>query len=165
MDIDVVRYEIPNELREEILKLGREFLSKSEAKLFLLTDDGGRLVAFEGMKDLLNETKAELLASIVSGTYSAFTEMGKVLKDEGDRPEVVSYEGKRKIVLIAQVDEKFLVCAVAPKEVALGRVRLYFKELKELLKRSLKKVKFVKPKMVKISERDLEKKLEDLFNL
>jgi len=160
MELDIVQYEIGEEAEKEIMSALRNFVARTDADLVLLSDDAGRIISFYGKN--LDETQAELLASIISGIFGAAFEMAKMVSRE-DLLDAIQYESKKQNVVVKAVGSRFLIGVLCPKRVALGTVRLFLKDLSEELNRVFSSVKPKPSKLVKLSPEAIEEKLNKIL--
>ncbi len=160
MELDVVQYEIDEEVERELVNALKNFVARTDADLVLLSDDAGRIISFYGKN--LDETQAEFLASIISGIFGVAFEMAKMVSRE-DLLEAIQYESKKQNVVVKAVGDRFLVGVFCPKSVALGTVRLFMKELSEDLNRIFSSVKPKPSKLLKLSPEVVEEKLNRIL--
>ncbi len=160
MELDIVQYEIDEEVERELIATLKNFIARTEADFVILSDDAGRIISFYG-KDL-DETQAEFLASIISGIFGAALEMAKMVSPE-DLLDAIQYESKKQNVVVKSVGNRFLIGVLCPKSVALGTVRLFLKELAEDLNRIFASVKPKPSKLLKLSPEAIEKKLNQIL--
>ncbi|HHJ64221.1 MAG TPA: roadblock/LC7 domain-containing protein [Aquifex aeolicus] len=160
MELDIVQYEIDEEVEQRLVGALKNFVVKTDADLVILSDDAGRIISFYG-KDL-NETQAEFLASIISGIFGAAFEMAKMVSKE-DLLDAIQYESKKQNVVVKAVGNRFLVGVLCPKSVALGTVRLFLKNLTEELNRIFAEVKPKPSRLLKLSPQAIEEKLNRIL--
>ncbi|RLJ70263.1 Roadblock/LC7 domain-containing protein [Hydrogenivirga caldilitoris] len=160
MELDIVQYEIDEEVERKLINALKNFVARTEADLVLLSDDAGRIISFYGKN--LDETQAEFLASIISGIFGAAFEMAKMVSKE-DLLDAIQYESKKQNVVVKAVGERFLVGVLCPKSVALGTVRLFLKELADELNRIFSSVKPKPSKLLKLSPEAIEDKLNKIL--
>ncbi len=160
MELDIVQYEIDEEVEKKVIDALKNFIARTDAELVLLSDDAGRIISFYGKN--LDETKAEFLASIISGIFGAAFEMAKMVSKE-DLLDAIQYESKKQNVVVKAVGTRFLVGVLCPKNVALGTVRLFLKELANELDRIFSSVKPKPSKMLKLSPEAVEEKLNQIL--
>lgn len=160
MELDIIQYEIDDELEKQIVNTLKNFVAKTDADLVILSDDAGRIISFYGKN--LDETQAEFLASIISGIFGAAFEMAKMVSEE-DLLDTIQYESKKQNVVVKAVGERFLVGILCPKSVALGTVRLFLKELAQDLNRIFSSVKPKPSKLLKLSPEAVEEKLNKIL--
>ncbi len=160
MELDIVQYEIDEETERKIIEVLKNFITRTEADLVILSDDAGRIISFYG-KDL-DETQAEFLASIISGIFGAAFEMAKMVS-QGDILDTIQYESKKQNVVVKAVGSRFLIGVLCPKNVALGTVRLFLKSLASDLDRIFSEVKPRPSKLLKLSPEDIEEKLNKIL--
>ncbi len=160
MELDVIQYEIDEETERQLVNALKNFVMRTDADLVILSDDAGRIISFYGKN--LDETKAEFLASIISGIFGAAFEMAKMVSHE-DLLDAIQYESKRQNVVVKAVGDRFLVGVLCPKSVALGTVRLFLKELAEELGRIFSTVKPKPSKLLKLSPEAIEEKLNKIL--
>ena len=162
MELDIVQYTIDDEVERRLVNALKNFISKTDADLVILSDDAGRIISFHGKH--LDETQAEFLASIISGIFGAAFEMAKMVSKE-DLLDAIQYESKKQNVVVKAVGSRFLVGVLCPKSVALGTVRLFLKELASELDNIFAKVKSKPSKMVKLSPEAIEDKLNKILGM
>jgi predicted regulator of Ras-like GTPase activity (Roadblock/LC7/MglB family) len=160
MELDVIQYEIDEEVERQLVGALKNFIARTDADLVLLSDDAGRIICFYGKN--LDETQAEFLASIISGIFGAAFEMAKMVSKE-DLLDAIQYESKKQNVVVKAVGERFLIGVLCPKSVALGTVRLFLKELAEELNRIFSTVKPKPSKLLKLSPEAIEDKLNKIL--
>ncbi len=160
MELDVIQYEIDEETERQLVNALKNFVMRTDADLVILSDDAGRIISFYGKN--LDETKAEFLASIISGIFGAAFEMAKMVSHE-DLLDAIQYESKKQNVVVKAVGDRFLVGVLCPKSVALGTVRLFLKELAEELGRIFSTVKPKPSKLLKLSPEAIEEKLNKIL--
>ncbi|NPA42192.1 MAG: roadblock/LC7 domain-containing protein [Aquificae bacterium] len=160
MELDVVQYEIDEEVERQLINTLKNFITKTDADLVILSDDAGRIISFYGKN--LDETQAEFLASIISGIFGAAFEMAKMVSQE-DLLDAIQYESKKQNVVVKAVGDRFLVGVLCPKSVALGTVRLFLKELTEELNRIFSSVKPKPSKLLRLSPEAIEDKLNKIL--
>ncbi len=160
MELDVIQYEIDEETERQLVNALKNFVMRTDADLVILSDDAGRIISFYGKN--LDETKAEFLASIISGIFGAAFEMAKMVSHE-DLLDAIQYESKKQNVVVKAVGDRFLVGVLCPKSVALGTVRLFLKELAEELGRIFSTVKPKPSKLLKLSPEAIEEKLNRIL--
>ncbi len=160
MELDIVQYEIDEEVEKKVIDALKNFIARTDAELVLLSDDAGRIISFYGKN--LDETKAEFLASIISGIFGAAFEMAKMVSKE-DLLDAIQYESKKQNVVVKAVGTRFLVGVLCPKNVALGTVRLFLKELASELDKIFSTVKPKPSKMLKLSPEAVEEKLNQIL--
>jgi len=160
MELDVIQYEIDEEVEKQLVGAMKNFITRTDADLVLLSDDAGRIISFYGKN--LDETQAEFLASIISGIFGAAFEMAKMVSKE-DLLDAIQYESKKQNVVVKAVGERFLIGVLCPKNVALGTVRLFLKELAEDLNKIFKTVKPKPSKLLKLSPEAIEDKLNKIL--
>ncbi|MDQ7081567.1 MAG: hypothetical protein Q9N34_00085 [Aquificota bacterium] len=93
MELDVIQYEIDEETEKQLINALKNFVVRTDADLVILSDDAGRIISFYGKS--LNETKAEFLASIISGIFGAAFEMAKMVSGD-DLLDAIQYESKKQ---------------------------------------------------------------------
>ena len=160
MELDIVQYEIDDDTERKIVNALKNFITKTNAELVILSDDAGRIISFYG-KDM-DETQAEFLASIISGIFGAAFEMAKMVSQE-DLLDAIQYESKKQNVVVKAVGSRFLVGVLCPKEVALGTVRLFLRELARELDSIFSQVKPKPSKLLKLSPEAIEEKLNKIL--
>ncbi len=160
MELDIVQYEIDEEVEQRLIGALKNFVIKTDADLVILSDDAGRIISFYGKN--LDETQAEFLASIISGIFGAAFEMAKMVSQE-DLLDAIQYESKKQNVVVKSVGGRFLVGVLCPKSVALGTVRLFLKDLTEELNRIFSEVKPKPSKLLKLSPQAIEDKLNRIL--
>jgi predicted regulator of Ras-like GTPase activity (Roadblock/LC7/MglB family) len=160
MELDIVQYEIDEEAEKKLVNALKNFVTRTDADLVILSDDAGRIISFYG-KDL-DETQAEFLASIISGIFGAAFEMAKMVSQE-DLLDAIQYESKKQNVVVKAVGDRFLVGVLCPKSVALGTVRLFLKELSEDLNKIFSSIKPKPSKLLKLSPEAIEDKLNKIL--
>jgi len=160
MELDIVQYEIDEEVEQRLIGALKNFVIKTDADLVILSDDAGRIISFYGKN--LNETQAEFLASIISGIFGAAFEMAKMVSQE-DLLDAIQYESRKQNVVVKSVGSRFLVGVLCPKSVALGTVRLFLKDLTEELNRIFSEVKPRPSKLTKLSPQAIEEKLNRIL--
>ena len=160
MELDVIQYEIDEEVEKQLVSAMKNFITRTDADLVLLSDDAGRIISFYGKN--LDETQAEFLASIISGIFGAAFEMAKMVSKE-DLLDAIQYESKKQNVVVKAVGDRFLIGVLCPKNVALGTVRLFLKELAEDLNKIFKTVKPKPSKLLKLSPEAIEDKLNKIL--
>ncbi len=160
MELDVIQYEIDEEVEKQLVGAMKNFITRTDADLVLLSDDAGRIISFYGKN--LDETQAEFLASIISGIFGAAFEMAKMVSKE-DLLDAIQYESKKQNVVVKAVGDRFLIGVLCPKNVALGTVRLFLKELAEDLNKIFKTVKPKPSKLLKLSPEAIEDKLNKIL--
>ncbi len=160
MELDIVQYEIDDETEKKIVSALKNFITKTDAELVILSDDAGRIISFYG-KDI-DETQAEFLASIISGIFGAAFEMAKMVSRE-DLLDAIQYESKKQNVIVKAVGSRFLVGVLYPKSVALGTVRLFLRELAKELDSIFSQVKPKPSKLLKLSPQAIEEKLSRIL--
>ena len=162
MELDVIQYEIDERLEKKIIDALKNFVIRTDAELVILSDDAGRIITFYGKG--LDETKAELLASIISGIFGAAFEMAKMLS-EGDSLDAIQYESQKQNVIVRRLGSRFLVGVLCPKNVALGTVRLFLKELAKDLEALFAEVKPKPSRILRMSPEAIEEKLNQILGL
>ncbi len=160
MELDLIQYEISGEVEKQIVNSLKNFISRTDSDLVILSDDAGRIISFYGKN--LDETQAEFLASIISGIFGAAFEMAKMVSRE-DLLDAIQYESKKQNVVVKAVGDRFLVGVLCPKSVALGTVRLFLKELAEDLNKIFASVKPKPSKLLKLSPEAVEEKLNKIL--
>ena len=160
MELDIVQYEIDEEVEKKLVNALKNFVTRTDADLVILSDDAGRIISFFGKN--LDETQAEFLASIISGIFGAAFEMAKMVSEE-DLLDAIQYESKKQNVVVKAVGDRFLVGVLCPKSVALGTVRLFLKELADELNRIFSSVKPKPSKLLKLSPEAIEDKLNKIL--
>ncbi len=160
MELDLIQYEIDEETEEKLINSFRAFVAKTDADLVIISDDAGRIVTFYGKS--LDETQAEFLASIISGIFGAAFEMAKMVSRE-DLLDTIQYESRKQNVIVKSVGERFLVGVLCPKNVALGSVRLFTKNLAKELDSIFSSVKPKPTRLVKLSPEAIEDKLNKIL--
>ncbi len=160
MELDVIQYEIDEELEKQVVNALKNFIAKTDADLVILSDDAGRIISFYGKN--LDETQAEFLASIISGIFGAAFEMAKMVSKD-DALDAIQYESKKQNVVVKAVGTRFLVGVLCPKNVALGTVRLFLKDLADELEKIFANVKPKPAKLLKLSPEAIEEKLNRIL--
>ena len=160
MELDVIQYEIDEELEKQVVNALKNFIAKTDADLVILSDDAGRVISFYGKN--LDETQAEFLASIISGIFGAAFEMAKMVSKD-DALDAIQYESKKQNVVVKAVGTRFLVGVLCPKNVALGTVRLFLKDLADELEKIFANVKPKPSKLLKLSPEAIEEKLNHIL--
>ncbi len=160
MELDLIKYELDEEIKRQLDSILSRFINKTKADLVVLCDDAGRVASYEGSEK--DENEIEFIASLVSGIFGAAAEMAKLMH-EGDVLDIVQYESKNVNVLIKSVGKRFLVGVLSPKTASLGSIRLFLKELCIDLETLFRGVKLRPAKVIRLRPEDIERKLNQVL--
>jgi len=160
MELDLIEYDLDKDTKVALEQAIGNFMLKSQAKLVVLTDDGGRILAYQA-NPKTEDYQTEFAASIMSGMFLAAMEMSKMLKME--EPDLLQFEGKSMDVIVKYIKPRFLLGILVGKSVSIGTVRLFLRELAQNLESVLANIKKVPVKTVKIDAATLEEKLSKII--
>ncbi len=160
MELDLIKYDLDDEIKQQLDNILSKFLSKTKVDLVVLCDDAGRVASYQGSDK--SENDIEFIASLVSGIFGAAAEMAKLM-NEGDILDIVQYESKNVNVLIKSVGKRFLVGVLSPKTASLGSIRLFLKELCSDLETLFAGIKLKPAKVIKLRPEDIERKLNQVL--
>jgi len=138
----------------------KNFVSKSGSVLAVLCDDAGRILSYDSRMPL-EEYESEFITSIVSGIFGASLEMSKML-ELGDL-DFIQFEGKSLDVIIKHIKPKFLLGVLVKKTTSIGAVHLFLKEASLELEETLKEMKSIPKKTIKIDVETLEEMLRKII--
>jgi len=161
MELDLVGYYLDGDTKNKIEETVNKFFAKANPSAILLFDKGGRVVFFRGEK--LKEIEAEFLSSIMSALFFASEELTRLIEDK-DTMKDIFYETKNRIFIVARLEMEFLIGVICKKDLSIGSVRLFFKNLVRDLNQLLQKVERIEKRINKISPKELEQKLTEILS-
>lgn len=116
----------------QIDKALTRLIKESEAKCALLVDKDGHLITRQGFTHTLDTTA---LAALLAGSYASTKEIARLVGE----PEfsVLFHQGKRDHIHISLIGERTIMVVIFDDRTTIGMIRLYAKEVGEVLKKIL----------------------------
>lgn len=163
MELDIVEYDVDENLKKELYSTIKDLAEKTQAQLVLIVDDAGRTIAAHFQGDKTQEEKAEFISALISGVFGAACEMSKLLELED--LDLLEFEAKKMNVVIKSIKPRFLLCLMVSKDRSLGAVRLFLKEASQEIEELMQKVERTPRRVVKMDLQSLEEKLKKIIEL
>jgi predicted regulator of Ras-like GTPase activity (Roadblock/LC7/MglB family) len=136
-------------------------IKEAEAKCALLVDKDGHLITRQGFTHTLDTTA---LAALLAGSFASTKEIARLVGE----PEfsVLFHQGKKDHIHISLIDDRTILVIIFDDRTTIGMIRLYSKEIGELLKSVLESGNVAKGENVELGKEfsdTAEAKLDDIF--
>ena len=146
---------------QQIDKALTRIIKEAEAKCALLVDKDGHLITRQGFTHTLDTTA---LAALLAGSFASTKEIARLVGE----PEfsVLFHQGKRDHIHISLIGERTILVVIFDDRTTIGMIRLYAKEVGEVLKSILESAREGKRAEVELGQefsQSAEAKLDDIF--
>lgn len=111
---------IPTQMGRAFNRVATDLLVQAEARIVLLTDIGGNILA---QAPALGDARLASIAALAAGAFSATRELARLAGENSFRS--VSHEGEQASLFVQSVGADTLIVIVFEKGTTLGLVKLY----------------------------------------
>lgn len=145
----------------QIHKTLLQMLKQSEAKCAILVDTDGKCLAKKGFTQSID---TDALAALIAGSFASTRAMAALVGEKDF--SVLFHQGQKDHIHNILVDDNTILTIIFDDRTTIGMVRLYAKEGAKQLKDITEKVRVKSvPESRKMDmEKDVEQRLDDLFN-